>query len=227
MVKYSRPRHGSLAYLPRGRASRILPRVRYWPPYDGEPKLLGFIGYKAGHMTAYYIDTTPNSPTQGLEVSKVGTVVATPPIVVAGVVGYGEENQRLKELGRAWSEEVPEVIRRRIPTWRPNQDALEKLKALKDELIEVRAIALAQPALAGLPRKAPDILEIKIGGEVEKALDYAVSKLGKEVKIEEVFKPGDFIDVIAVTKGKGFAGVVKRWGVKILPRKKRRGRRVV
>ncbi|MEM4187004.1 MAG: 50S ribosomal protein L3, partial [Candidatus Caldarchaeum sp.] len=29
--KYSRPRHGSLAYLPRGRARSILPRVKHWP----------------------------------------------------------------------------------------------------------------------------------------------------------------------------------------------------
>ena len=172
--KYSAPKRGSLAFLPRGRASRLLPRVRYWPEYEGEPRLLGFIAYKAGHSTAYYIDTTPNSPTQGLEVAKVATILAAPPMVLAGLVGYGEENGALRELTRVWAKELPEVIYRRIPTWRPNQDeGVERIRRLRDQLVEVRAIAMAQPKLAGLPRKAPDLLEIKIGGGVEEALEWA------------------------------------------------------
>lgn len=35
---------------------------------------------------------------------------------------------------------------------------------------------------------------------------------GQEIKVEEVIKPGDKVDVIGISKGKGFAGVVKRWG---------------
>ncbi|RLG08419.1 MAG: 50S ribosomal protein L3 [Thaumarchaeota archaeon] len=227
MVKDSKPRAGSLAYLPRCRASRLIPRVRYWPPYEGDPKPLAFLGYKAGHLTTFYIDTTPNSPTQGQEVAKVSTVVVTPPMTAAGIVVYGEENGALKELTRVWSGDLPEVIKRKIPTWRPNEGDLKKLESLRDQIVEVRLIGMASPKLAGLSKKKPDLLEIKVGGDVEKALEYAVSKLGKEIQIEEAFKPGDFVDVIAVTKGRGFQGVVKRWGVKILPRKKRKGRRVV
>lgn len=36
--------------------------------------------------------------------------------------------------------------------------------------------------------------------------------LGSVVKIDEVFKPGDTVDVTGVSKGKGFAGGVKRYG---------------
>jgi len=229
MVKDSKPRSGSLAYLPRGRASHLVPRVKYWPPYEGEPKPLGFLGYKAGHLTAYYIDTTPNSPTQGQEVAKVATVIVTPPMLAAGIVAYTEENKSLKELLRIWSNKVPaDLIQRKIPSWRPNEDeGLKKLESLRGNITEVRIIGMAFPKQAGLSKKKPDIVEIKVGGEIGKAIDYAVSKLGQEIKISEVFEPGDFIDVIAVTRGKGFEGVVKRWGVKILPRKKRKGRRVV
>jgi large subunit ribosomal protein L3 len=35
-------------------------------------------------------------------------------------------------------------------------------------------------------------------------------KLGQEVKAGEVFKPGDSIDVAGISKGRGFAGVIKR-----------------
>lgn len=36
--------------------------------------------------------------------------------------------------------------------------------------------------------------------------------LGNTVKVEEVFKEGDFLDAIGNSKGKGFQGVVKRHG---------------
>ncbi|MCL7402608.1 MAG: 50S ribosomal protein L3 [Thaumarchaeota archaeon] len=226
--KQSAPRRSSLAYLPRGRASRIVPRVKYWPPYDGEPRLLGFIGYKAGHTTIYYIDNTPSSPTQGLEVAKVGTVIATPPVIIAGIVGYTEENGALKEYTRVWASNIPGEIKRNIPTWRPNEkEKLEKLKNSIDKLREVRVIALARPKLAGLPKKKVDLIEIKVGGPIDKALEYAINKLGKEVRISEVFNNGEYVDVIAVSRGKGFEGVVGRHKVKIQPRKKRKTRREV
>ena len=41
-----------------------------------------------------------------------------------------------------------------------------------------------------------------------KSGDY---ELGQELRVD-LFQPGDFIDVIGTTKGKGFAGVVKRHG---------------
>ena len=41
---------------------------------------------------------------------------------------------------------------------------------------------------------------------------------GEIVTVDKIFKQGDIIDVIGVSKGKGFAGVVKRWGFKGGPR---------
>ena len=35
---------------------------------------------------------------------------------------------------------------------------------------------------------------------------------GQYVKVEDAFEPGDIVDVIGTSKGKGFAGVIKRWG---------------
>ncbi len=42
--------------------------------------------------------------------------------------------------------------------------------------------------------------------------------VGKEVKLGEVFKEGDLLTVSGVSKGKGFAGVVKRYHFKGGPR---------
>ena len=43
--------------------------------------------------------------------------------------------------------------------------------------------------------------------------DFSLQKeLGDLVRVEEVFKEGDYIDAIGLSKGKGFQGVVKRHG---------------
>jgi large subunit ribosomal protein L3 len=40
----------------------------------------------------------------------------------------------------------------------------------------------------------------------------ALVELGKEIRIQDVFVEGDFIDAVGTSKGRGFQGVVKRHG---------------
>lgn len=59
---------------------------------------------------------------------------------------------------------------------------------------------------AGLPDKKPRFFrEVGVGtlGDLP---------LGTEIKVDEVFQPGDAVSVTGTSKGKGFAGVVKRHG---------------
>ena len=49
---------------------------------------------------------------------------------------------------------------------------------------------------------------------VEDASTYTV---GQELKVGELFKPGDFVDVQGVSKGRGFAGGIKRHGMRRSP----------
>jgi large subunit ribosomal protein L3 len=221
--KYSRPRHGSLAYLPRGRSSRFLPRVKHWP--DGRDGPLGFVAFKVGMTAVHFIDNRPGSPTQGSEVRSAATVIAAPPLKVIGLALYGKEEGRLVDVGRIWSPEFSEEVERRNKTFNPSPGP-EKVDELKEKIAEVRLIVATQPRLVGLGKK-PLITEIKIGGDVESALRKGLELLGKELRLSDVFKEGEFVDVIGVTKGKGFQGVVKRYGVSILQRKSRKTRRGV
>jgi large subunit ribosomal protein L3 len=71
-------------------------------------------------------------------------------------------------------------------------------------------------------------MEIRIGGgDLPARLDYAKSILGKEIAVTDVFREGEMIDTVAVTKGKGFQGHVKRWGIKLLHHKNSKHRRNV
>ena len=56
------------------------------------------------------------------------------------------------------------------------------------------------------PKK--DIIEFR---DFRKEFDGIV-EMGKEVRVQDVFAVGDFVDVVGTSKGRGFQGVVKRHG---------------
>ncbi|BAA79139.1 50S ribosomal protein L3P [Aeropyrum pernix K1] len=229
------PRRGSLGFSPRKRASRLVPRVKRWPEVDiGKPVPLAFLGYRAGMTHVFMVDDRPGRPTSGKEIFVPVTIVETPPMFVAAVRLYGyDPNRGRYSLGEAWAQPPPELeLQRRISTL-GSFDTDKMLKSLEERLDkaeDVRLIAASQPKLAGgLSKKKPDLLEIKVGGvsDVTKLFDYAKDVLGNLIAVNDVFEEGQLVDVIAVTKGKGFQGVIKRWGVKELPRwhKHRKGSR--
>jgi large subunit ribosomal protein L3 len=104
----------------------------------------------------------------------------------------------------------------------------EKFSSIKaEEPSDVRIRASTIPVLSGMGKKKPELVEIKVSGKPSEALSYAEKILGKYILPTDVFKEGQFIDVIGVTKGKGFQGIIRRFGVKELPRwhKHRKGSR--
>ncbi len=128
----------------------------------------------------------------------------------------------MKDLSRRLT--VPKSLRRASP-----DSVLERLESEVDQISDLRAIVCTLPRLAtGVPKKAPEILEIPVkGGSMADRVSYVRERLGQPVFVQEVFTAGQFIDVTAVTKGKGFQGVIKRFGVKRLPHKAGKRRREV
>ncbi|WP_456478477.1 50S ribosomal protein L3 [Geoglobus ahangari] len=210
-MKEHRPRRGSLGFSPRKRASSIIPRIRAWP-VTSEVKALGFAGYKAGMTHVVMVDDRKNSPTYGEEIVVPVTVIETPPLKVMGVRVYRKTQYGLQIAGEVWATNLDEHLARRLNLPKNDKDP-EELKQIED-IAEVRLITYTQPyRITGVPKKVPDVMEQKVGGDAAEALDYAISKLGGEIKVSEVFGEGAFIDVLSITKGKGFQGPVKRWGV--------------
>jgi large subunit ribosomal protein L3 len=228
----SAPRRGSLMYYPRVRARRITGRIRTWPKVSGAPKLLGFAGYKVGTTHIILVDNRPKSPVFGKEVAREVTVIETPPIVLFGYRAYAKTPKGLKSIGEVHTKTLPKQAERVI---NPPKDydpapAQKELERRLNDISEIRGLALTQPHKTGTGKKTPEVLEIAIGGEDPKAaIDYANSLLGKEIRAKDLFAGGSIVDVTAVTKGKGFAGAVKRFGVKIQLNwhKHRKGHRVV
>ena len=219
----SAPKHGSLAYLPRGRAKRPLSKIHYWPQIEADaPTLLGFSGYKAGMSYIYTISDKVGSPRYSQEVFTPITYVETPPMIVCGFRAYSPTINGLKAFSEVWTTNIPKEIQKLSPFLKNvnPKTSLNVIESSLDQISEFRAILSTIPSLAAVSQKKPDVFEVKVdGGTKKEQVNYLKDLLGKKVEITDVFKEGQFVDVIAVTKGKGIQGPVKRWGVKKLPHK--------
>ncbi|MHC1635409.1 MAG: 50S ribosomal protein L3 [Candidatus Methanospirareceae archaeon] len=207
MVKRHRPRRGSLAFSPRKRAKSETCKIRREKIVEGRV-LQGFVGYKAGMTHIVMIDDVPNSLTYGTEIAVPVTVIETPPIKVKGVRLYENTVYGKKTVTEVWVDKTDGY-----------EEKLKNLEELVNNLndkAELRLIIFTSPEVVkGVPKKKPEILEIKMSGNAKGDLEYAKEVLGGTIRVKDVLKEGDFVDVTAVTKGKGTQGPVKRWGVAI------------
>lgn len=223
------PKRGSLAYSPRKRAKHLVAKIRHWPKIDAEtPRLLGFVGYKAGMTHLFVVEDRERSPNYGKEVIRPATVLETPPVLVCAIRAYTRTPYGLQALTEAWMEKPPSELENVLTT--PEEfdtdGNLEKIEENMDKVTKLRALVITQPKQASVPKKKPEVMEIEIGGgTVEQQLEYAKKVLGKPIPSTEMFKEGQYVDVLAITTGKGFQGPVKRWGVRILHHKSRKTKR--
>ncbi len=225
------PRRGSLAYLPRGRASKFVPRIKNWPEYkDGAAKLLGFIGYKAGMTHAVMTVGNVDSPFAGQETVVPVTVIDTPPIRPFSIRGYEASVYGLKLTTEVLAGTMSEDLKKAMPLPKEydHETKLKEFEEKLDSFAEIRMLIHTQPRLAGIAKKKPDVMEYKVGApNVNEAFEYAKSILGTDIRVADILNEGILIDSIAVTKGHGFQGPVRRWGIRILQHKSRKTKRGV
>ncbi|MFW3145275.1 MAG: 50S ribosomal protein L3 [Thermoplasmatota archaeon] len=228
MGKAHKPRRGSVAHSPRKRSGRQYPTIKNWPEGGSEPKIQGFAGYKAGMTHAFVVDYRPTSTTSGQEVQIPVTVVEVPPLKVAGIRLYDRDAYGMRTTKEIWSDKIDKNLIRRLPV--PKKAEKPQLKGLeKTDAEEVRLVVHTLPvSVKGVPSKKPEIMEINVGGgTLEQRIKYAKDLLGKEIPFSEFQVEGAMVDIIAVTKGKGFQGLNKRFGVKLLTHKNSKHRRML
>lgn len=100
----------------------------------------------------------------------------------------------------------------------------KKIEDIKD-YDDIRLLVYTQPKLTGIGKKKPELFELGISGKKEDKLNYAKNILGKEVNIQDIFKEGQQLDFHVITKGKGFQGPVKRFGIGLKAHKSEKSRR--
>ncbi len=220
MPKAHNPRQGSMQFWPRKRSKHSLARVRSWAQ-ENKIKPLGFIGYKAGMAQVLFNDTRAKSLTKGEKVSVPVTIIECPPITVSGVSFYKKSLFGLKKINSLLADKNAKELARKI------QLPKKALKSLDDvkEFDDLRLLISSNPQLTGIGTKKPKLIEIALGGSKEDKLNYVKNVLGKNISITEVFEAGILVDAHGITKGKGFQGTVKRFGVPIRQHKAEKTKR--
>ena len=218
------PRRGSLAYSPRVRAKSMEARIRAWPKLDSEePKILAHCGFKAGCVQIVTIDDREKVPNAGKQLVSLGTVLVTPPVLILGIRGYSKDHDGRHAEFDVYAEDIPKSIAKEISLKNKQENALDNAEKSLKKIKEIFAIVAISPSAAGLEQKKPYIFEASVsGGDIPKQFAHVKELLGKEIKIDQIFETGASVDVAAITKGKGWQGVLKRWNVKKKQHKSRK-----
>merc|ERR1712139_300890 len=245
--KFERPRHGSLGFLPKKRCTKTKGKIKSFPIDDEkkEPHLTGFMGYKAGCTHICRDVDKPGSKAHKKEVVEAVTILECPPMVVVGMVGYIKTPRGLKSLCTVWDQHLSEECKRRFyENWGASKNKKAFSKYAKkytegtgiDKEVEriskyctiLRVLCHTQISKLNFRQKKAHIAEIQVnGGSMDKKVAFAKNLFEKKVGVKDVFSANEMLDIIGVTKGHGYEGVVTRWGVTRLPRKTHRGLRKV
>ncbi|HLC62219.1 MAG TPA: 50S ribosomal protein L3 [Candidatus Nanoarchaeia archaeon] len=217
MPRTRSPRAGSMQFWPRARSSTETARIRHWPN-NKEAKLLGFAGYKVGMSHVLITDNRQSSLTKGTEIFCPTTVIECPPLKAISIRFYKKFRDDSRLVSELYADSLDKELGRRInlPT--------KKGKEVVD-FDFVRLMCATQPKLTGFGKKRPEVFEVALGGNKEQQLAYAKEKLGKEIAVGEVFKEGQQLDIHSVTRGKGFQGPRRRFGVTLRHHKSEKSRR--
>jgi len=238
-----------MAFHPRRRARRQLGHIRTFPKDDKTKPvhLTSFIGYKAGMTHVVREVHKLGSKRHQKDVIDAVTILECPPMRIVGIVGYVETPRGLRNLTTVWAAHISDECRRRFyKNWYASkkkaftryakQAADPKGKVMIERDIErirrycqvVRVLAHTEISKIHLRQKKAHLMEIQInGGSVADKVNWAKEHLEKEVRVGDVFQVNENVDAIGVTKGHGVNGVIKRFGVRSLPKKTHRGYRKV
>ncbi|MDP9210425.1 MAG: 50S ribosomal protein L3 [Thermoproteota archaeon] len=226
--KYSAPRRGSMAFYPRVRARSLESRIRSWAdPKLEKSSLLGFAGYKVTNLNVLSVDDREKTPNFGKNIMNSSTLIATPPLKIIGVRAYTETTYGRNAVFDAFAKDSDKFLSKKAP-FKFKEGKLEEINSHIDKIKHVVAVVSSYPNSASLSQKKPFVWEIPIGGKDTKSkIDYVVNNFGKQVNIKDVFEAGQFIDISAITRGKGVEGPITRFGVKRKQHKSRKSVRAL
>jgi large subunit ribosomal protein L3 len=207
-----------LQYWPRSRADKILPSLN-WDAINSGRNLKGFIAYKAGMCSGWVKDETANSMTKGKKIAIPLTVLECPKMKILSIRFY-KDRKVAKEI---LNENLDKELKRKLKL--PKEKKIIKIDSIKlEDYSDLKIIVYSNVKKTEIKKK-PDLSEIGLVGSISEKFAFAKEYLNKEISVEEIFEKGQLIDVRGVTKGKGFQGPVKRFGLGLKVHKTEKGQR--
>ncbi len=87
--------------------------------------------------------------------------------------------------------------------------------ALQIGAVEAKEKHLTKPLIGHFKKHGVKLLKYLREFKVENPQEF---KEGQEIKPEDIFSSGDLVDVVGTSKGRGFAGTMKRWDFSGFPK---------
>jgi len=213
MGKAGRPRYGSMGVWPRVRAKKTVARVRS-VPVETKVKPLAFATYKAGMTHTHIIGQEKNKRSFNQTTSVPVTILECPPMKIASLRLYKKNGTALvvsKQLNFKMDKEM--VRKQKISKKDARYLTATSISEIKaDDFKEITVQVYTTPKSIALKKK-PELFEVKLGGTNQEKLDWIKEHIDKPITISDVFAEGQLVDVHAVTKGKGYQGPMKRFGI--------------
>ncbi|MFB0526180.1 MAG: 50S ribosomal protein L3 [bacterium] len=127
--------------------------------------------------------------------------------MIAGILG---EKVGMSQVFSEKGEALPVTVIKAGPCFvvQKKSDSKEGYNAIQLGYGERKEKSLNRPEKGHLKKAKVGSLKYLREFRVENVEEY---QLGQEIRVD-VFKVGDYVDVKGTSKGKGFAGGVKRWG---------------
>eukprot|EP00477_Mikrocytos_mackini_P000251 GAHX01000265.1.p1 GENE.GAHX01000265.1~~GAHX01000265.1.p1 ORF type:complete len:400 (-),score=82.75 GAHX01000265.1:36-1199(-) len=239
--KYSAPRYGSKRFLPHSRTKKARGHISFHPKNDiSKPvHLTSFLAYKAGCTHVIREISKPKSPLHQREISEMVTVLEAPDMVCVGYVLYKDTPVGVKAIYTEHVDNVSDSYMRAVepklgrhanmPKAFSNKENKKDKKDYNGDSYDFIRVILHTVPPSSVDRKKAHVIESQINGgsDNNEKLEYAKNLLGKNVPISAFTVKNEAVDISGVTKGKGFQGVIKRFGVRALRKKARKGSRRV
>jgi large subunit ribosomal protein L3 len=231
MGRKNGPRHGSMQIWPRKRSNDFISRVNWTAVLVNSPRLsntpspqkstiLGFIAYKVGMRSAFVKDNTPDSLTKGKRVIVPVTILECPLMKVFSVRFYKYGIVKREIINDNLSKELKRIMK--MPKKKTDIKAeLEKVNL--EEFEDVRLVVYSEVSKIEL-KKSPDLAEIALSGSKQDKIEFIKNNIQKELSVTDFFQKG-LVDLRGLTKGKGFQGPVKRFGIDFRSHKAEKGQR--
>jgi large subunit ribosomal protein L3 len=208
---------GSMQFWHHRRAQKRLPRVRHAPQNFKEQVPLNILAYKVGMAHLMMVDDS-EAPSKNLEISAPCTVLEIPQMEIYGARFYTKDiNGYRKADMEIHHSEMSKKLKHK--TTKQDESKLNAVKEHLNDFEEITALCVAYPKSVKVGQHHNVKFESAIGGSLDDKFNFISSKLGKEVKISDVFKPGEYVDLSSISKGKGWQGPIKRFGVARLAHK--------
>jgi len=219
MPKKYKPREGSMAFYPRVKAKSIIPKFNSYNSLEKDQtvcKPVAYYGLKVGMMQVTAKNAHKNTSSYGHEIVVPVTVIETPELKVAGARFYKNKKPILGKNATSELLQFNSLLLKKVKGKKSTKKKdIEEFLKLKENADDLVLLCYIDTKLTTIGQKKPVFVEIPLSGKFDDKINYFKEKLNKTIPISEVFDVDTDLDVKSITKGHGFTGPVKRFGIKI------------